>query len=190
VDFNDFNGVTVGASTSVPVSTTYGFVFGSANSDWTLGQFNADLGDNGVWGAGETFAHMTNPSGGAPTLRFSLSPGLTVQKIGGVLSYDPGAGGSLTITARDTSGAQLETYNVNFVAPSGADGYNEGQFFGISRAAADIASFSVQGGTFVVDNLTFSAPVPEPGEYLMMLVGLGAVGAWVRRSKRTIARLA
>ena len=36
---------------------------------------------------------------------------------------------------------------------------------------------------FVMDDFTFSAPVPEPESVLMMLAGLGLVGAAARRRK-------
>lgn len=41
----------------------------------------------------------------------------------------------------------------------------------------------------VIDNLTYTmAPVPEPGSYAMLLLGLGVTGALARRQKRLASR--
>jgi len=40
------------------------------------------------------------------------------------------------------------------------------------------------GDGVVLDNLTFTTPVPEPETYALMLAGLGAVGLVARRRRR------
>lgn len=182
VDFNDYDGVIVGAGGATAVSTSIPSVFATGNNEWTLGAFAVDLGDNGLWGAGESFVHASTAPG-ITSIGFSFGTGRTVQKIGALMSYDPAYAGFLTINAICSGGQLLETYDVTVAAPSGSSGYNEGAFFGISRSTADIAGFSIVGEGLVADNLTFTAPVPEPGEYLMMLAGLGLVAGAVRRNK-------
>jgi PEP-CTERM motif len=49
-------------------------------------------------------------------------------------------------------------------------------FLGIVRPTADIRSLSFKGNAVVLDNLSFTTPVPEASTWAMMLAGLLAVG--------------
>jgi hypothetical protein len=61
------------------------------------------------------------------------------------------------------------------------------RFFGfVSQGGADIVSATIGGNdnglfAFAIDNFTSPAVVPEPGSALLLLAGLAAVGAVVRR---------
>jgi hypothetical protein len=46
-----------------------------------------------------------------------------------------------------------------------------------------ITAFGDPGDHFSIDNLTISTPVPEPGTWLTMLLGFGAIGYGFRRSR-------
>ena len=48
-----------------------------------------------------------------------------------------------------------------------------------------ITSFGDSLDHFSIDNLTISTPVPEPGTWLTMLLGFGAMGYGFRRSRST-----
>jgi hypothetical protein len=61
-----------------------------------------------------------------------------------------------------------------------------GSFFGIQRASADIYGFGVADGSFVMDNLTYTAPVPEPSTCALVVAGLCVIGWSVGR--RTVCR--
>lgn len=53
----------------------------------------------------------------------------------------------------------------------------------------DRAIFYGSADGAVIDNLTYTmAPVPEPGSYAMLLLGLGVTGALARRQKRLASR--
>ena len=55
---------------------------------------------------------------------------------------------------------------------------------GLRLAHADIAYITIKGDGVVLDNLTFTAPVPEPEAYALMLAGLGVVVFAARRRQR------
>lgn len=162
-----------------PVSVGHGVTFTSTPTSF-LGDGTGftDLGTNGFWSAGKRFAgsEMT-PS----TLTFTLSS--AVSAIGAFVNYyRPGAGvGSILISALDRDGFILESASVT-VNTTG--GINEGAFYGFKRSSADIYGFALTDGYIVVDDLAFSAPVPEPSTWMLMLLGLGAIAFSATRRRR------
>jgi hypothetical protein len=46
------------------------------------------------------------------------------------------------------------------------------------------AGYTIAGNHFAIDNLTFSAAVPEPETYAMLLAGLGMIGFVGRRRRK------
>lgn len=172
IDFEDFDGfITAGPKIVAPgVSFT-----GTSGS--VLGAFIADLGDNGLWGAGNHFA-ATDLSG---TLNFTFVNGMTAA--GAFLnSFD---GGPILIRVLGNNQQVIESYTVEVDTPG--DSLNSGIFFGITRSTADIRSLSLGGQGLVADDVTFTSPVPEPEVYAMLLSGLSLMG-WMayRRNKKTM----
>ena len=88
-------------------------------------------------------------------------------------------GSPAVIAAYDSNNVMLESYTLTF-GPLG--GNNLGEFHGFLRGNADISAITFTGAYIGAANLeVMSAPVPEPGTYAMMALGLLGLGLMVRR---------
>lgn len=180
----------------------------SATNSFGAAGFNAPLyglGDNGIWSNSATIWNSTGMSfawvnggergGIGSTMRFSFLSG-PVSAVGGLLNYvlatnnpynDPAL---FAIKALDQNGAVLESFRLEESAPIRTGGMaNAGAFRGISRDAADIYAFEIQGAG-VIGSLLFSsspASVPEPGTPLLLMSGLLACFS-LRRIGKTQAK--
>ena len=151
IDFENFDGfITVGPEIVMPGASFTG------TSGSVPGAFVADLGTNGLWGAGNHFA-ATDIIG---ALNFTFVNGMTAA--GAFLnSFD---GGPILIRVLGNDQQVIESYTVEVDTPD--DSVNSGIFFGITRSTADIRSLSLSGQGLVADDVTFT-PVPEPQVYAM-----------------------
>ncbi len=170
VTFDNF----LGLETSGPVSVGPGVMFSGSPS--TLGADIADLGNNGLWGAGKIFAGLgTSTSFGPGQMTFAFSS--ATSAVGAFVNVFAPTG-SFTLSAFGESGDLLESYLIGVDTPGG---FNEGRFVGIQRAM-DIRSVSFSGTGVVLDDLTVAIPLPA-GAWLLF-GGLAMLGAAGRR-KRT-----
>jgi PEP-CTERM motif len=156
-----------------------------------LGANNQDLGDNGLWGARDLGPTPTGDGNFVASSfirnrgEFGFSFDAPVSAIGAYFNQFQAVGSttnSIELIAYDFYGNVLQSYR--FSINTGADSYNEGSFLGIQSSVANIYGFGVADGTVVLDNLTFTAPIPEPSTYALMAAGLLLLGATVRRGKR------
>jgi hypothetical protein len=182
ITFNGYNNVsTVGP---INVGAEVGDIVTFQSSPFaTLGASSRNLGNNGSWGAGARFvaSDFIAPRG-TLTFRFDTA----VSSIGALFNqFQTTSTNTLTLTAFGANGLALEThsYSIDTLASS----VNQGQFLGIQRSAADIFSFGISDGTFVLDNLAYSralpvSAIPEPTTWALILGGLGAIT--VRRRTR------
>jgi hypothetical protein len=179
--FSTFNGL-VGTG---PVTLSNGLSVTSSIAS-TIGAFQADLGENGIWGAGNNFAGIGDLSFESTSTLFD---GSMTFNLGGA-HFGAGAtfsifqlvagASAITLEALSSSGTVLEStsFVVNFANPAL---YNAGTFVGFQRATADIYGLRVIGDGFVLDNVSV-APVPLPAALPLLLSGLaGAFGVMRRR---------
>lgn len=170
VDFENFDGYyTTGPETVAPGVTFTG------DQGFVLGAYIANLGTNGIWGAGNMFA-ATDVVG---ELRFTFDS-LTNGAGAFVNHYADGIFPfSLVVSAYGDNNQIIETWTLSI--DTDEYGYNEGMFVGITRDSADIRSLSFKGNYVVADNLAVAVPVPEPETWAMLLAGLGMMGMVARR---------
>jgi hypothetical protein len=174
VDFEAFDGLI----TAGPEMLNGTLVF-TGDSGSILGAFIADLNTNGLWGAGNKFA-ATDLQG---ELRFSFAGGQFVQGVGALVNHfeEDGTPRSVVVSAFGLNNELIETHTV--MVNTAPDSLNEGLFIGITRPMAEITSISFSGYGLVLDNLSYTAPVPEPASLLLLAAGVAAVGFVVRRRK-------
>jgi hypothetical protein len=173
VTFDGFDGLV----TSGPEVVAPGVTFSGSSS--TLGAFIADVGANGVWGAGKVFAGLGSffEPVSAGTMLFNFGSVATAGAFVNVFAPD----GKVTVTAFGAGGAFLESYEVTIDTPNGE---NAGLFLGIGRASAEIEGLSFAGTGVVLDDLSLStAVVPLPPAALLLAGGLVAMG-WAGRRKK------
>lgn len=182
ITFDGYDGLMVGGPgqpLEVNVGTEVGDEVFLTTTPWAeLGAIERDLGTNGIWGVGERFvASEFARTNGQIAFTFT-NPVFAVGAFFNQFQVT-GVTNSLTLLAYDLYGNTLETFSYSI--DTDEFGYNEGQFLGFRRAQADIYGFGIANGAFVFDNLTYTAPVPEPGVVALMLAGLGILVGVMRR---------
>ena len=169
-----------------------------------LGASEQDLGDNGLWGARGDIGRPSNgfentlvptPTGDGNFIasafvsrrgEFGFSFANPVSAVGAWFNQFQATGTTnnrMQLIAYDAEGNVLET--LLFTVDTDAYGYNEGSFLGIRSSTNNIYGFGVADGTFVMDNLTYTVPVPEPSTYALFLAGMALMGIRAARRNRS-----
>ncbi|MGE3541381.1 MAG: PEP-CTERM sorting domain-containing protein [Candidatus Tectimicrobiota bacterium] len=195
-----FDGVNLfGPAVKVPVGVglTQEVRFSTLHGDGLLGEAPSGawgLDSNGLWSLGKTFAGVDGDvaaDGSVAIMLFDFA-GKTVQHIGGFFNYSPdftydaGPFGFLPLplylAVLDAAGNVLEDQELPIFTP---DAVNASVFYGFRRPSADIAQLVVSGPYAVVDDLTFSTPVPEPASLALLGLGLGVLSVCAARRQRS-----
>jgi hypothetical protein len=188
--FNGFDELSTTGPVNVGAEIGQNIIFTSVPFT-RLGANNQDLGDNGAWGARDLGPTPTGDGNFVASAfirnrgEFGFSFDNPVSSIGAYFNQFQGLGStsnSLELLAFDFEGNVLQSYR--FSINTSADSYNEGSFLGIQSSVANIYGFGVSDGTVVMDNLTFTAPIPEPSTYALMAAGLLLLGATARRGRK------
>ncbi|WP_434514405.1 PEP-CTERM sorting domain-containing protein [Dechloromonas sp. ARDL1] len=178
IDFESFDGYVVNNG-----SLNIGGVTFSSTDEFVVGQSMADLAENGAWGGnGNHFFSFEKI--GSMTLNLSFAqPTKGVAFDYSIWDTDPD--GSAMLTARYFDSANNLIKSTKFIFSAfGNSTYNAFQSFGFVSEGAGIARMTLSGDGVVFDNLTMTAAVPEPGQYAMLLAGLGLMGTIARRRSR------
>lgn len=162
-------------------SYNIGAAYFSSATQYTLGQYAFDLGENGLWGGDVRFLSFDNI--GSTTLDISFN-GLTTKGFAFDFSAWQDLGSSdpvsVTVSYFDAADSLIGSHEVSIPA-FGSTTYNAFLTTGYVSDNADIARISIAGDGVVLDNLTFTTPVPEPETYAMLLAGLGLLAGVARR---------
>jgi len=183
VDFSQFNGGFAFGAGPVEVGGLVGesISFSSSSTNAVIGNSGYGLGNNGSWDSGRNgYIGLNNTSAPGEWTQFVFHGG-PVSSVGGFVNYcilgdagqcDPAQ--EFIIQALGLGDVVLETYNISLLSPILTPGaLNDGTFFGISRASADIYTFRLYNAVHVLDDLTFtrSNAVPAPAALLLLLGG-------------------
>ena len=174
IDFEAYDGFLTTGPEMLNASVTF-----TGDEGSTLGAFIADLNTNGLWGAGNKFA----ATGVLGELRFTFAAGQSVQAAGALVNHfeDAAFPFAVVVSAYGQNNQIIETHTVTVT--TAPDSLNAGLFVGITRPSADIRSISFKGYGVVLDNLAYTAPVPEPTSLALLAAGLAAVGFVARRRR-------
>lgn len=181
-DFSAFNQPLTPIGTST-ISLGNGVTLTTDNANAVIGNDFYDLGSNGQrTPTGKPFAALNDLSG---DLIFHFSQ--PVGQVGAFLNYAPGFGPDATITALNSKGMIVASYDLNKLAPiSTPNGVNATAFRGIGIPATGITTLEVSNSAIVVDGLVFSTSpftaTPEPASMTLFGIGLcGLLGYRLRR---------
>ncbi|MEF8718895.1 MAG: PEP-CTERM sorting domain-containing protein [Candidatus Accumulibacter necessarius] len=186
VDFENEDGLIIGLGES------YNFGAGTLSADqpdpdkprrFTVGQDDADLGENGLWGgAGNKFVSFDHIGGMTLNVLFrGWTPSGFSFDYSAYQELGSNTPAQISVGYYDAIGNLIGSLNETIDPAFGWDTYDLFQTTGYAGGNASIARISISGDGVVLDNLSF---VPEPASSTLLLAGLGML-AGVARRRRT-----
>lgn len=187
--------------TSGPVEMASGVTFHSTNASSVVGYVGGyGFASNGAWSAGDAPMAGLNTSLGEMTFDFSGPVASVMAELNWAPGYSDGE--PIFISAFNADGVLLESYQLT----GGEDGDKTPGFYGFERGTADISRLVMSNGYigarrfytqsgyggggfggFGGEAEVVLAPAPEPATWTMMIMGFGASGLMLRRSRRRVA---
>ena len=180
----------------VPVDLGYGVNFGSGVLTKVL------IYGNGILTFGPTVAKFSDYMGnfanyGVPVVSAGVNPDTGADSFGHVSLYQSakltiGATGALTARYYYCQGPTNCADNYILTLTPGAGGYTDNiQYFNLP--VVKINGYSIPGvtnqnfftlpTTFFIPAV-FSSAVPEPRSWMLMILGFGLIGGWLRRARQ------
>ncbi len=188
--------------TSGPVQIGQGITFSSNRSQSVIGYTGGYTFGSSAWSAGGAPMAGLNSTLGAMTFDFAHPLATVAAELNWAKGYSGGA--PIFMSIFNSANELLETFQLS---SGDADQWGTG-YYGFTRSNADISrlvlyngyigarnfytsndvvrgygysSYSGGGGGQPVENL--EAPVPEPGTWMLMILGFGAAGTMLRRAR-------
>ena len=190
VDTNQYEGVTGPIQIGDAIGSD--IVVSAASATIYLYDDSWGLADNGDWTTGGRTGFLAIWPGDGP-IRIDFNDG-PVTVAGFYMNYCPPSYPISTISAFNSGGQLLETFDVAGTAPISTPGGSDvGEFRGIQRDVAEIAYLELFGQCSVYDDMEFSiqaqgetVPVPVNAMWMLVLLSLVLVltaGYGLRRRK-------
>ena len=184
-----------------PVQFGSGVTYSSTSAESVIGATGAyNFPGAGAW-SGTPMAGL-NVAQGSMTFDFAAPVSSVMAEMNWAAGHSDGA--LIYIAIYNNLGELLETFQL-----ANGDQTLDGGYYGFTRSTADISRMVLSNGYIGARNFytntqagyggyngpfnnfieqdpgeTVQAPVPEPGTWLLMIVGFGACGAMLRRSRQ------
>ena len=193
-----------GANAAVQVPASFSFLGGTGGlqgGETLYADFNSAASDGGVSGSNYVIQTGSNGIGADPAVGDQGDPYLSVLGEGTAnfsfaglssLGLDYGSADDYnTFRITYANGDYSELTGTQIITTPPADG-NQGSartngrltFSALSGNAITGLTLTSSGNSLEVDNFGVKSAVPEPGTWAMMLIGFGAVGVGMRRSRK------
>lgn len=153
----------------------------SADARFTVGQYIADLGENGVWGVGNHFLSFDNIGAMTLSVTFAQATQGFAFDFSAWQELGTTTPASISISYYDAADNLIGSHAKAIDPGLGSESYNAFLTTGYVSDSANIARISISGDGVVLDNLSYAAAVPEADSYAMLLAGLGLLGFLARR---------
>ena len=170
--------------TAGPIALPGGITYSSTSGSSVLGTGGYGLNENGA----ATVTRIGGTNSPNDTVTFTFATPVPVFGAGFNYAVIDGVpvGNAPVISAFDSGGALIASYDLEALATIRTSGNDLFLFRGIDGQGTGIKSFTMSGA-YIIAAGTFTAGVPEPASWAMLIAGFGLTGAALRRRRAAIA---